>query len=136
MITNEDDDDEGCEWWQFLPFMLCISMFLFVVLYIILDFEAAIKTFADIIDYIKEKPYESIAIVIIAYIFIILFILPISAFMILTGYAYSKAFDSFDTGFAVALSVSFVGIILGSMIAFFLGRLMFKDYIKKKIDKS
>ena len=56
--------------------------------------------------------------------------------MVLAGFAYCKAFDSFGIGFAMALGVSFVGIMLGSLLAFILGRYLLADYIKKRIKKS
>ena len=56
----------------------CIIIFLGVILVIIIDFELATAAFNGVIEYIKESPYEAIAVVIATYIFLIVFLLPIT----------------------------------------------------------
>jgi len=74
--------------------------------------------------------------VILSFILLIIFILPLWWLIILVAFAYSKAFDSFSIGMAISVPVIFVGVMLGSLIAFYLGRYLFADYIKRRIQKS
>jgi len=111
-------------------------VFLGIVLFIIIDFESALEIFNSIIEFIKEHPYEAIAVVIVSYIFLIVFLLPITYLLILCGFAYCKAFDSFGEGFAWALLASFIGIMLGSLCAFLLGRYLLSEFLNRKIRKS
>lgn len=92
--------------------------------------------FEDTIEYTKEHPGEAIAIITALYVFLIIFILPITMLHLMVAFAYCKVFNSFWIGFAVATLVIFIGCMLGGVLAFILGRFMFADFIKRKLKKS
>ena len=94
------------------------------------------KIFNQVIEFIKERPYEAMLVVIVAFVFLIVFILPITALMLLASFAYAKAFDSFVIGLVIAVPVIFVGVMSGALIALINGRYLFADYIKRKIKRS
>ena len=86
--------------------------------------------------FIHDRPGLAVLVVILAFIFLIVFILPLWWLIVLVAFAYAKAYDSFSIGMAISVPVVFVGIMIGSLLAFLLGRYMFADYIKRKIKKS
>jgi uncharacterized membrane protein YdjX (TVP38/TMEM64 family) len=94
------------------------------------------KTASDIVSYIKDHPYEAIAIIILLYIFFIVFLLPITVLHLMVAYAYCMVFNDFWYGFLFATWVIFVGCMLGALVVLFLGRYIIADYIRRKIDRS
>ena len=94
------------------------------------------KLFNEMIDYIREHPYEAIGVIIAVYILFIIFILPITQLHIIVAFAYCKVYHSFWIGFAVATPIIFVGVMLGALFAFLLSVYLFASYIKRKLRKS
>ena len=88
------------------------------------------KILEDICDYIKDHPYESIGILIGIYIFMILFILPITVLNLMVAFAYCKAYNDFWFGFLMATWIIYVANIIGGVLAFFLGKWLFANYIR------
>jgi uncharacterized membrane protein YdjX (TVP38/TMEM64 family) len=62
--------------------------------------------------------------------------MPISFFHIIVAVAYCKVYHSFWIGFAVAVPVIFVGVMLGALVVIFLSRYLIADWIKKQLKKS
>jgi uncharacterized membrane protein YdjX (TVP38/TMEM64 family) len=54
----------------------------------------------------------------------------------MVAFAYCKAYDNFWLGFCMATSIIFVASMAGAVVALFLGRWLFADYIRNKLDKS
>lgn len=52
------------------------------------------------------------------------------------AFAYCKVYGSFWIGFAVAIPIVYVGVMLGALAAFLLSQYLFANYIKKKIKRS
>ena len=131
-----DEDEDEFDWVEWIPFSICLAIFLAIIIYICCDYHQAMKVFEQIIDYTKEHPYEAISILILAYVILIIFILPITQLHILVAFAYCKVFNSFWYGFLFATWVIFVGCMIGAFCAILLGRYLFADYIRGKIKKS
>ena len=55
---------------------------------------------------------------------------------LIVAIAYCQAFDSFWKGFLVAVSVIFVGMMLGALCAILLSRFLFADFLKRKLAKN
>jgi len=66
----------------------------------------------------------------------ILFILPITPLNLMVAFAYCKVYNDFWLGFLMASSIIFVSSVAGGVIAFLIGKWLFADYIRKKLDKS
>lgn len=94
------------------------------------------KILENICDYIKDHPYESIGILICIYVFMILFILPITVLHLMVAFAYCKVYNDFWLGFLMSTGIIFVASMIGATLAFFLGKWLFANYIRKKLDKS
>jgi len=92
------------------------------------------KILEDICEYVKENPYESIGILIGIYVLMILFILPITVLHLMVAFAYCKVYNDFWLGFLMATWIIFVALMIGAVLAFFLGKWLFADYIRKKLD--
>ena len=133
MISTDMGSFSFCQW---IPLIICVLVFLAIVIYVIVDYEGAMRLLNSIVEYIKEHPYQAMGIVILCSILLVIFIFPITFFIILVAYAYCKAFESFGTGFALAVTVLFVGFMLGALIALVLGRFLFADFINNIIQKS
>lgn len=87
-------------------------------------------------NFIKEEPGWAVLIVILAFVVLIILLIPIFFLMLAVAFAYAKAFNSFWIGFAISVPVIFVGIMLGSLFAFLLGRYVLADWIRKKLERS
>ena len=85
------------------------------------------------INYIKEHPGEAVAIILATYILLVVFCFPNFQMHIIVAVAYCTVFNSFWTGFAVATSVIFVGLMLGALVAIILSRFLIANLIKRKI---
>lgn len=94
------------------------------------------KILEDTCEYVKEHPYESIGILIGIYVLMILFILPITVLHLMVAFAYCKVYNDFWLGFLMATWIIFVASMIGATLAFLLGKWLFADYIRKKLDKS
>ena len=79
---------------------------------------------------------EAAFIIILVYILLVVFILPIAFLHVIVAFAYCKVFHDIVKGFAVATTVIFVGVMLGALIAFLIGRYLLYEYVKKKVEKS
>lgn len=133
---EEDEADEGIDWIQWIPLIICFLIFLGLVLFICIDYHAALKVLQDICDYVKEHPYEAIGILIAVYIVMILFLLPITVLHLMVAFAYCKVYNDFWLGFLMATWIIFVASMLGAVIAYYLGKWLFADYIRRELDKS
>ena len=89
-----------------------------------------------IIDYIRDHPYESIGIIISAYVFLVIFCLPITQAHIMVAFAYCKAYNSFWLGFLMSTWIIFIGCMIGAFCAIILSRYIIADFIKRKLHKS
>ena len=89
-----------------------------------------------LVDYIREHPYEAMAVVIVLYIFIVITILPVTPVHLMVAYAYCKVYNSFWIGFAVATVIIFIGSLLGAILAILLARYVIADFIKTRLNKS
>lgn len=131
-----EEDDEPFNLVEWIPFIICLMVFFAIILYICIDYHGAMKILENTCDFVKEHPYESIAVLIVIYILMILFILPITVLHLMIAFAYCKVYDDFWLGFLMSSLIIFVACMLGAVIALFLGRWLFADYIRKKLDKS
>ena len=132
----EEDEDSVAELVQWIPLGVCLAVFLGIIIYLIVDFHGCMKQFENLTGYIKEHPYESIAIIISIYIVLVIFCMPVSFFHIIVAVAYCKVYDSFWKGFAISVPVIFVGMMLGALVVIYLSRYLIADWIKKQIRKS
>ena len=94
------------------------------------------KLLEDMCDYIKENPYSAIGIVIVVYVLMTLFLLPITVLHLMVSFAYCKVYNDFWAGFWMSTGIIFVAAMVGAIVALFLGRWLFADYIRNKLDKS
>ena len=62
--------------------------------------------------------------------------LPITVVHIMVAFAYCKVYNDFWKGFLMATWIIFVGCLIGAIIAYWLGKYLFADYIRKKLDQS
>ena len=102
----------------------------------IVDWSSCVKYFDDLTVFIREHPYEAIAIIIVIQILLIVFIFPVSFLHILVAIAYCKVYNSFWIGFLMATWVLFVGTMIGALIVIYLSRYLIADWLKKQIRKS
>ena len=77
-VNSVESEEEDSNWFEFVPLGFCIAIFLGIILYICIDFRGAIKLFTDMVDYTREHPYEAIAILVVVYILLIIFCMPIT----------------------------------------------------------
>ena len=101
-----------------------------LLLFICIDYHGAMQILSDICEYVKDHPYESIGILIGIYVLMILFILPITVLHLMVAYAYCTVYNNFWLGFLMASWIIFVASMLGAVIAFFLGKWLFANYIR------
>ena len=66
----------------------------------------------------------------------IIFILPITVMNLMVAFAYCKVYNDFWLGFLMATWIIFVASMLGAIAAFYIGKWLFANYIRKKLDKS
>jgi uncharacterized membrane protein YdjX (TVP38/TMEM64 family) len=137
MLTEGgSEEDEPINWLEWIPLIICLLIFLGVVIYICADYSGAMKILSDICDYVKDHPYESIAILISFYMVLVLLILPITVLHLMVAFAYCKVYNDFWLGFLMATWIIFTGCLIGAIIALYLGRVLFADYIRRQLDKS
>lgn len=134
--TEGSHDEEETNWLEWIPLTVCLLIFFAIVLFICIDYHGAMKILEDMCDYIKDHPYEAIGIVMVIYVFMILFLLPITVLHLMVAFAYCKVYDDFWSGFWMSTGIIFVASMLGAVVALFLGRWLFADYIRNKLDKS
>ena len=134
---NEDaapeqaEDDDDTRWYEFIPLGICLAILLSICIFLIVDWNGTLQKFDDLVEYIRTHPYEAILVIILIYILMIIFIMPITFLHILVAIAYCKVFNSFWYGFLFATPVIFVGTMLGALVVLYLGRYLIADYIKK-----
>ena len=66
----------------------------------------------------------------------IIFILPITVMNLMVAFAYCKVYNDFWLGFLMATWIIFVASMLGAIAAFYIGKWLLANYIRKKLDKS
>ena len=135
-IDSESTDNEEIDFCEFVPLAICVSIFFAVILWIIIDWKGALEAMEAIIDYIRDHPYESIGIIISAYVFLVIFCLPITQAHIMVAFAYCKAYNSFWLGFLMSTWIIFIGCMIGAFCAIILSRYIIADFIKRKLHKS
>jgi len=138
MMGGEEDEEEedDSNWFEWVPLGICGAFLLAVLIYICVDWKGAMKIFQDIIDYTREHPYEAIAIIVFAYIILVVTCMPITQLHILVAFAYCKVFNSFLYGLLFSTWVIWLGCMLGAIAAILLGRFFFANFIRKKIKRS
>ena len=62
--------------------------------------------------------------------------MPMAFLHIIVAFAYCKVFHDITKGFLVSTTVIFIGVMLGALFAFLLGRYLLYEFVKKKISKS
>ena len=130
-IIDEMDNHNKCQVWEFVPLIICLCILFAIVLYVCIDYKGSIKLFYDMIKYIRNNPYEAIAIIVAIYIFLVIFILPIMQMHFVVAFAYCKVYNSFWIGFAVATPIIFIGCMLGAFFAIILSKYLIANFIKK-----
>ena len=130
IAEQPEEDDDDTEWYEWIPLGICLAVLLGIVIFMCVDWTGAVKIFTDIIDYTKENPYEAMGILIGVYILLIIFLMPLTFLHIMVAFAYCTVYDSYGKGFAFSTLVIFLGCVLGAILALFLGRLLFANYIK------
>ena len=78
LATSEESEDDEFDWVEWIPFSICLALFLAIIIYICVDYHQAMKVFEEIIEYTKSHPYEAIGILVLAYVLLIIFIMPIT----------------------------------------------------------
>jgi uncharacterized membrane protein YdjX (TVP38/TMEM64 family) len=65
-----------------------------------------------------------------------LFLIPTTIINLMVAFAYCKAYNDFWLGFLMASAIIFVSTLTAGVIAFLIGKWLFADYIRAKLDKS
>ena len=131
---KEEEDDT--RWYEFIPLGICLAILLAICIFVLIDLEGTIQMFEDLVDFVREHPWEAALVIILIYIVIIVFMMPVTFLHIIVAIAYCKVFNSFWLGFLVATLVIFIGCMLGALVVIYLGRYLIADYIKKQIYRS
>ena len=131
-----EEEEDDMSWFEWIPLGICIALFVAILIYLCVDWRGAMKYFDDIIRYTREHPFEAVSIIVVTYILLIIFCMPITQMHILVAFAYCKVFHSFIYGLLFATWVIYIGCILGAIAAYFLGRFLFANYIRKRIHNS
>lgn len=89
--------------------------------------------FQQIVAWTKERPRTAMLLIISAYVFCLITLVPTLFLHLFAGYLYARATGDTWTGMAIAVPVCFVGTQLGGYCAFFLSRYCLQDYVIKRL---
>lgn len=115
---------------QYLPQVICISIFAIVVCICIFDFSLVKETFHKFIAWVQQNPFLAILAIICLYSFCLVLTLPITLNHIMLGFTYSQVFQSQLKGFFFAVPIILASISVGSLLSFLLSRYLFRDVIR------
>ena len=86
------------------------------------------------IKWAQENPYHAIGAIVALYSVQICLMIPFTINHFMFGYTYSLVFASQLKGFLFSVPVCMSGVMIGSMLSFWLSRYLFQDLIRAQIE--
>lgn len=113
---------------------LVLAGLIVFVLYDSVTHESNERIIQQMLIWCEKHPLEGTVIYVISFIVGVLLMIPATVFVVASGFVFSHVYG-FGGGVAVAIFISLFGTSSGSILAFFLGRYLFKDCLAPTFQK-